>query len=409
VLFFLVLPKGPEITFGNTSQFDQKSMATELTSLLADLDNGPPESVLTKLQNAIVTERGSLLEKCLGFAEEYKFKAQELGSHIADYEGILPKIRHGLITQTVSQWIFATNKIESTGLSTEGETLKFLQEKMAPNSREEREVQYTYELLKTSYDPNRKLSAGILDVSKLLQWHRVLATGEDSGSVVLPEPGKFRKAGASAHAILELNEPLHLYPHHTAVPILVDQLGAVLYELGKLIEQRYQEGYQVILYRFALAAFAQFHFVDIHPFVDGNGRLCRFISKYVLDGVCPVPFPMFPPSMRTEYLRCLIGGRRSENPRDAPAQLMGLLLECATTHFSQLVKDYGSRRHDIFVCGTKIEHVQEQLQAKGLVLTESSMQEIATAFSADTHKDITVGDLVVRVKRMAEFIPLDAL
>ncbi|KAI8840304.1 hypothetical protein BJ741DRAFT_49294 [Chytriomyces cf. hyalinus JEL632] len=44
---------------------------------------------------------------------------------------------------------------------------------------------------------------------------------------------------------------------------------------------------------FAVSSFGQFHFVDIHPFGDGNGRICRYLSQRILDWVLPFRFPMF--------------------------------------------------------------------------------------------------------------------
>jgi fido (protein-threonine AMPylation protein) len=45
---------------------------------------------------------------------------------------------------------------------------------------------------------------------------------------------------------------------------------------------------------FALAAFAQYHLADIHPFLDGNGgRMGRYVSKHILESTLPLPFPMY--------------------------------------------------------------------------------------------------------------------
>ncbi len=184
-------------------------------------------------------------------------------------------------------------------------------------------VAYFFDLLQQSYVHKRDLSKGMFDEVTLQRWHRLISQGKENSTPVLPHPGSFRKCGVQAEALPELNEPEHVYPHHNAIPTLITQLGHTLFRLGKLITRDSTSDHQRILYTFALAAFAQFHFVDIHPFEDGNGRLCRFMSKFILDSVCPVPFSSVPPSLKNEYFRSLVNGRR--NPSQRPTQLMGLL------------------------------------------------------------------------------------
>lgn len=99
-----------------------------------------------------------------------------------------------------------------------------------------------------------------------------------------------------------------------------------------------------LAYVFALAAFAQFHFVDIHPYQDGNGRLCRYISKRLLDAVLPFPFPMF--RDRAAYIKCLEDGRKKPSA-DAPELLFKLLIQEALAHYNSLATD-ALPRYDAF-------------------------------------------------------------
>jgi len=77
---------------------------------------------------------------------------------------------------------------------------------------------------------------------------------------------------------------------------------------------------EFFLYSFCLAAFVQFHFVDLHPFIDGNGRMGQFLGNYFLDLVCPISFPMF--LQQGSYVQAL---QRSWNEKP----LTILLLDCA--------------------------------------------------------------------------------
>lgn len=66
-----------------------------------------------------------------------------------------------------------------------------------------------------------------------------------------------------------------------------------------------------------LAAWILFHFVNIHPFSDGNGRMCRLIANSVLFNECP--FPVYLKGTytlhdaRDIYLKSIIACRNSES------------------------------------------------------------------------------------------------
>lgn len=74
-----------------------------------------------------------------------------------------------------------------------------------------------------------------------------------------------------------------------------------------------------------LAAFAHRRLVDIHPFVDGNGRTARLLMNLVLvnKGYQLVSIPMI---WRQEYISALVAAQREENPSDEPFNI--LIAEC---------------------------------------------------------------------------------
>jgi len=63
------------------------------------------------------------------------------------------------------------------------------------------------------------------------------------------------------------------------------------------------------LHPIELAAMAHKRLVDIHPFVDGNGRTARLLMNLILvnDGYGVVSFP---PAWRNEYINALSASRR---------------------------------------------------------------------------------------------------
>jgi Fic family protein len=74
-----------------------------------------------------------------------------------------------------------------------------------------------------------------------------------------------------------------------------------------------------------LAAYAHRRLVDIHPFVDGNGRTARLLMNLLLinSGYFVVSIP---PVRRVEYLDALRVAQRREKPSDVPFNT--LIAEC---------------------------------------------------------------------------------
>eukprot|EP01102_Stenamoeba_stenopodia_P020562 TRINITY_DN8074_c0_g1_i1.p1 TRINITY_DN8074_c0_g1~~TRINITY_DN8074_c0_g1_i1.p1 ORF type:complete len:160 (+),score=23.27 TRINITY_DN8074_c0_g1_i1:648-1127(+) len=153
------------------------------------------------------------------------------------------------------------------------------------------------------------------------------------------------------------------------------------------IPERFREEETRILYTFALAAFAQFHFVDLHPFVDGNGRVCRLLSKFILDSVCPLPFPMFP--NRTAYLRVLIEGRKSSSPFDAPFKLAELLLDTAILSYREHLTVF-ERPFDLLI--TSLESLEPSL-----LENHPELIEIFNNLAESETKDIPIEGAVLRL------------
>ena len=70
-----------------------------------------------------------------------------------------------------------------------------------------------------------------------------------------------------------------------------------------------------------LAAFVHRRLVDIHPFVDGNGRTARLLMNLVLVNR-GYPVVQIPPVLRFDYIQALVAAQRSENPTDVPFQTL---------------------------------------------------------------------------------------
>lgn len=109
---------------------------------------------------------------------------------------------------------------------------------------------------------------------------------------------------------------------------------------------------------FRMAAFAQFHVVDIHPFADGNGRVCRFVSKHILDSVLPLPVAMF--TNRPAYIDALKQGRLCA-PAQAPAYLYQRLLEATIGTNTHLLRVFEhTPTYDVLIMAQDIRLAEEQ-------------------------------------------------
>jgi len=249
------------------------------TKYLASSDCGPTEVLLNKLP-----QHYSSLQQLLPFASREKYKALELSELIADFSKIRESLRRNLIRDAVVSWIFYTNHLEKAGVASLGET----EEALAagdPKTNREKETWSTYQLLRQNYQgyPSTAFQNCSFDRDKLLAWHTILF--QDTNSDIA---GKLRRSGTKTH---NLDHSDHLFPHHTVIKYNLQELIGNAIFLSKKIDEIIFEQ-EKLLYTFTLAAFIQFHFLDLHPFTDGNGRMCRYLSKRILDSVCPAPFPI---------------------------------------------------------------------------------------------------------------------
>eukprot|EP01127_Copromyxa_protea_P014166 TRINITY_DN3902_c0_g2_i1.p1 TRINITY_DN3902_c0_g2~~TRINITY_DN3902_c0_g2_i1.p1 ORF type:complete len:277 (-),score=49.40 TRINITY_DN3902_c0_g2_i1:230-1060(-) len=183
------------------------------------------------------------------------------------------------------------------------------------------------------------------DTVRLCSWHGYLFKG-----VFLPEQcGRLRKSGTKT-VTSENSE--HVYLHHGMVAPALARWTRIVGALSKQVTST--------RHTFALAAFAQFHFVDVHPFLDGNGRICRFLSKYFLDSLCPLPFPMF--KERRKYIQSLESARQ-DTAVNAPRALCRLLLDEAIAYYTEVLEEYGEwKPRKTFVASSK-RKLKEQIES----------------------------------------------
>ncbi|KAJ3275986.1 hypothetical protein HK104_003730 [Borealophlyctis nickersoniae] len=283
----------------------------------------------------------------LPFSHLFDDKAATLTTLIEKYQEMVandPTLEAQLATKSVASWIFYSNRIEFAALPTEGDTEHAITHAdRTIQNQEERDTILTLRLLESTYSPatlstEPPQSAVGFDSEKLKSWHRALFNDGSIRGVI----GDFRSGMAYAKS-LDGKQVLK-YPHHEIVPSAMLKLGALIHSLLKRMGT-YQDPIRRVAHLFAVAAFAHFHFLDIHPFGDGNGRIGRYLIKRLLDVVLPVPFGLF--DDRDAYIGLL--EERSSGPGRVMEGLMGMMLDNACKHYKGLL-DYQGSVPDMFVC-----------------------------------------------------------
>lgn len=148
-----------------------------------------------------------------------------------------------------------------------------------------------------------------LSVDLIKETHKILMEElKNDGKPVTA--GAYREIPVSAHN--------HQYPCHRCVPSNMDD---IVKEYNRRYSQPNHDPYQ-------LASWLLFQVISLHPFEDGNGRLCRLLWCYSLmrDGL---PFPTILTSGHTKayyhYIRALKKSRRISCKEHSPLTSLTVL------------------------------------------------------------------------------------
>jgi hypothetical protein len=255
-----------------------------------------------------------------------------------------------------------------------------------------KEVLQTLQLLWQMYFVDSNLQKRAFSIKKLQEWHGVLFES------LLDLPGAFRMTGVKT---FNLDNTEHIYPHHGTVTSTTLGLVQIVSRLATELNSDCYDESEKLLYTFALAAFVQYHFVDIHPFVDGNGRMCRFLSKYLLDVCCLLPFPMFTDC--DPYLVVLVSGRKEWSLTDAPLALTRLLLDSTATFYRNTIKTYSNQPFDWLLITSNEVSFQEVCKRELINDADTDMlTRTFIALQVGGSVDLCIGERVGRVKKCCD-------
>ena len=309
------------------------------------------------------------------------------------------------------EFVFNSNKGESVGTQTCDGTLELLQPFLnesddaevraaltEPIGRKEKESVNTLKALKESFFSWRsdKKDTGMKDTGYLTphlicDLHRILI--EDVPYENVPKPGKIR----TNTVFTTYRGEFHTYPPP-------DGLEKELYRITDhhciMMQQVLHSASKLeITLIFKCAAWLLIQFVNLHPFSDGNGRLCRLLANYVLSFITPFPVSVYHTGIagrsRDDYLNAIVNCR--EQPEHGgPCEIAYLLVEGAYRGWKKLFHNF------------KTYNLLTEERTLSLVIRmsdERKLQEIVTRFIStnpdlESNKDKVLGIVRETVESM---------
>ena len=207
--------------------------------------------------------------------------------------------------------------------------------------RSVKETMNTYKAMESFHRMHEAMeNTGFLTVQDVCDIHEVLLQG------LHPDCGKIR----SREAYTQWHGGHHFYPEPKRAQelfyALIDHHNAYMATCESMSSNKDE----YTAYIFKRAACLLFEFVDIHPFGDGNGRMCRLLANYVAGLVTPFPVSLYhnpERNGRDDYLNAIVGCR--EHPEEGPRCLAAMLVEGAWRGWKNLFENLKAR--DQLECG----------------------------------------------------------
>ena len=224
-------------------------------------------------------------------------------------QGVLPEVKRKMEVN----FYFHCNAGEGHGLQSKEEIEKLL---MRPSycclSIEEQEtvdLRNAYSYLMSHSDENHGYR--LLEESMLRETNRIILWN-------IPRDNHYTKAGSYCNnpRITQFQGELYHYQQpddmQEAVCVLLDRFNSAYM-------QSINSG---LLSLFKCVAWLVFELLDLHPFSDGNGRLCRLLSSYVLSTCTPFPTPIYNLHTDHEFEKAVIAGRKTGHPNTLTSMII---------------------------------------------------------------------------------------
>lgn len=249
-------------------------------------------------------------------------------------QGVVQKVEE----QFLVNFIFRSNLEEGHGLRTLDETRSFLgrifsrRDFPRPLSLEEQEtlnMRNAYETLLAKIKREElDRDYGLLEASLLKEIHRVILQ-DIPLSKGLTKPGEM----SNKPRMTEFRGEIYYYANpedmESAVVNLLDKYNFLFDTCTKDGLTNFKD----LCDFFKTCAWILLELLDLHPFSDGNGRLCRILCSYSLSKLNPFPTPIYSvwtDSPNDAYIEALVEGRNS------PGRMLNIVLKnhLSITHFN---------------------------------------------------------------------------
>lgn len=307
-----------------------KTTGYPVKSLISfDALENPPWHASTRTKYA---RQGKTVTEMITQITEYHKRWERAIAENTYNEKLIKKVQE----QFLANFIFHVNLEEGHGLTTFPETESFLRSSRrnvttSPFSLEEQEtinLRVAYEnLMEKIKREERTSDFGLMEVSLLEETHRLILQD-------IPLPKGLTKPGKMSNnpRVTQFKGELYHYANpgdmESAVSNLLDKYNFLFDSCnqGKGGLMDLDDIYSL----FKTCAWLLFELLDLHPFSDGNGRLCRILCSYSLSKLNPFPTPIYnvwTDSSKDDYIKALIEARMS--PGRHPCALTTMIIECS--------------------------------------------------------------------------------
>ena len=291
-------------------------------SSVADLvDFGLLENPSWRTETSTAPSPRQMIKEIVGFRREW-----DTVKHNYD-KGFVDEVKR----QLEAKFFYHCNIGEDHGLRTVGKIKEFLTSNketamsgsnLSLEEQETANLKDAYSYLNSECDAQDPECRGLLEESMLRKVNEIVLRNI-TRSKCLTRPGIY----SDRARIAQFNGEIYYYQQPgdmtEAVCLLLDRYNSVFTEsMSKTDEEEKLEGI------FKSVAWLVFELLDLHPFSDGNGRLCRLLCSYILSTFAPFPSPiynMYSESSRMDFERTLVETRKS--PSRQPQGLATMIIE----------------------------------------------------------------------------------
>lgn len=320
----------------------------ELTACFSLLDFEPPE-VPTWRQGKLLEGNVPLLSEMLNYiieARQWWKKFSESDSSCCDNR------IESAVEELEVLFVYHTCQQEDVGIANKDVIRQIIEDCKAGKcsdhlenheSNAYQETVNLYEAYKMLQDLGKKEAAtdpelkGLLEVdSYILATHERLMRG-----MSMKTPGGL--FSTEVRRTIVSDGEVHQYPKfethndaRNAVMRIVDRYNMLCFSIRN---QEHQDEYVFVKNIFKCTVWLFHELLSLHPFGDGNGRLCRLVLNYAISVIVPFPVPLRDifRSSRDTYLNAVMAPRKSADGR--PTDLMRLLVESTYDCWKTFVDD----------------------------------------------------------------------